>query len=857
MEILFCEHCNARQPVDWQAGDLCVACGKLARSEIRCGWCARMTPEGAFCRHCGFELADPLFYGATRMLKAEGVDKFALNERMKTLTGAHKAHFENMYNQQLAVMNEHIDDALFCEGFLWGEYHNQLAQALLELLPLSAEQIEGYRLNRPFFDSDQARLKYLSSHSPVFHLREMASIALVLIEDDPYEPISALIGRTFDNPLLKNEILQLIGHWRGRLDAYPEEQIDAFQLLAEQQLEGPFGFWATATLVKVFEQLGRTVEPKHLRRLENGLTSSNPDLSLSAAILLEDEQALYQYRGPGTVYATYILCMLGSPLMADVIKRSSREQVSEIVSFMREDSPPISTAAKYALLSTLPEHQTDSRLFEDILDILLDSDHREAEVLNELAREARRRGSSEILLNLLVAAEADFDGKKINEIMDSLASMPIHCAQLPMLNSAAEKGVFNQNLIRHLSTLFAAWSPAAGIDDNDRSGIFTIYSAQLKFKEEGAAPWIACLLSPWRTEITEPAAATSRHVEIVEACWDDIGDYIVSCADGNGETVRQWIAAISRILVGYYRHPTQFGRSNLSIPSFYMQMAQKAAFGFEIYKTLWGLIFQEDNLPLSETMANWMVDYFDLSNNAPTYRIPNQDREYRFGPMNEHWVSHFFAAKDDCLGQLNAIITTSRFGRLNDWLIGAWDKHDPAWLVKFAHSKHQLLPLLHSLSGFKGDRNGYHSREAARILKQTCTGLLDTEQAGYYAKSLLDIYAGADDNQYAHFYGLDGSIARKIAGYLDTLANEKASSFHSTVIDTLDMRIRRNDWSFTHMKYCLPLVEMLETAAEKGLLDDEGIQKVDKAAQYIRVHNEGEFDEILNRCHRITAPGRS
>lgn len=854
MEILFCEHCNARQPIDWKAGDLCTGCGKLPRSEVRCGWCAKMTPEGGFCRHCGFELTDPLFYGATRMLKAEGVDKFGLNERLNTLSDAHKNHFENMYNQQLAVMNQHIDDVIFCEEFLLGNYHNQFAQAFLEMLPLAPEELEGYRQERPFFDSDQERLKYLSFESPIFNIQEMASIALLVKEDDPYESTNRLIDRTLDNPLLNIETLWLVGHWRGALDKCSEEQIDAYQSLAKQHLEGPCGFWATATLVKVHCWLGHSVEPKHLQRLENGLKSNDPDLSFAAAVILEDEQALFHYKGPGTVYATYILCMMGSPLLADVIKGSTEEQLLEIVSYIKDDKPPVSTPAKYALLRAMPEDPEDSDLFDNILNILLDYDYIESEVLQELIRDAQRRESSRILFELLHKAEDDLDEENIKTIMGSLAGVPIHSDQMYLIESTARKKIFKPDLIEHLSNVFAAWVLENQIEKNKQYDIFNIYGAQLKFKKEAAAPWVIGLLSHWKTTGTENTATKAWHLEVIENCWEYISDFIISLADGSGEMVRPWIAAINRLLVEHFQRDGQFGRSLHDVPHFYKQMAQKPAFGFEIYQTLWGFVFQEDNLPLSEAIAKWMVDYFDLAGDAPFYRIPNQDQDYKFGPVNEHWDTHFFKTEDDCLEQLNAIITTPRFGRLSDWLVEVWDKNDPTWLIKFAHSQQQLTPLLRSLSEFKGGTYGYGRNNAANIVKQSCIELLNTDQAGFYADFLLEVYSKADDNQYTHLYGRDESIAQKLTQYLETLPDDIAAPFYSRIINILDQRIRRNEWNFSHMKYCSHLADMLETAAEKDLIDEKGMQKMNIATQYIRDHDDDEFDQLLRDLERITAP---
>ena len=92
-----CESCQAFQPPDWQPGDLCVACGLTVRREKRCHWCTRLTPDGKFCRHCGSGLLNDADYGAARMLRAAGVDQFALPERLKSMDPAQRDHFSRLY----------------------------------------------------------------------------------------------------------------------------------------------------------------------------------------------------------------------------------------------------------------------------------------------------------------------------------------------------------------------------------------------------------------------------------------------------------------------------------------------------------------------------------------------------------------------------------------------------------------------------------------------------------------------------------------------------------------------------------------------------------------------------------------
>jgi len=97
------------------------------------------------------------------MLNADGVDKFGLGERLASLSDAHKAHFENMYNQQLAVIDQHIDGVVFCERFLLADYHQHMLQSLLESQPIAPEGLDGLHWARPSHITCRIRISYIHS----------------------------------------------------------------------------------------------------------------------------------------------------------------------------------------------------------------------------------------------------------------------------------------------------------------------------------------------------------------------------------------------------------------------------------------------------------------------------------------------------------------------------------------------------------------------------------------------------------------------------------------------------------------------------------------------------------------------
>jgi hypothetical protein len=88
-DVTYCIHCNARQPKDYKAGDLCPACGKQAEPVQSCYWCAQSGP-GKFCRGCGAEFVPLAEFDLAVLLKREGLPKEEISKRLKTMSGPEK-----------------------------------------------------------------------------------------------------------------------------------------------------------------------------------------------------------------------------------------------------------------------------------------------------------------------------------------------------------------------------------------------------------------------------------------------------------------------------------------------------------------------------------------------------------------------------------------------------------------------------------------------------------------------------------------------------------------------------------------------------------------------------------------------
>ena len=88
-DVVYCLHCDARQPKDYKTGELCPSCGKQAEPVQSCYWCSSSGP-GKFCRGCGAEFVPLAEYDLAILLKREGVAKEEISRRLKGMSSAEK-----------------------------------------------------------------------------------------------------------------------------------------------------------------------------------------------------------------------------------------------------------------------------------------------------------------------------------------------------------------------------------------------------------------------------------------------------------------------------------------------------------------------------------------------------------------------------------------------------------------------------------------------------------------------------------------------------------------------------------------------------------------------------------------------
>src|SRR5947209_6222914 len=140
-----CEACARPQPGDWKAGDLCIHCGKAVRREARCFWCTKWTPSsGKYCRTCGAAVVDGRLFGAARMLKDAGVDRFGVPKMLTELEADQIDNYLQIYQRHAAVMNRHVGHIGFLQTFLREKtWSDVLEEELIGQLPWPEERLKA------------------------------------------------------------------------------------------------------------------------------------------------------------------------------------------------------------------------------------------------------------------------------------------------------------------------------------------------------------------------------------------------------------------------------------------------------------------------------------------------------------------------------------------------------------------------------------------------------------------------------------------------------------------------------------------------------------------------------------------
>lgn len=207
-----CEKCGAAQPPDWKAGDLCGACGAAVRRDVRCFWCAKWTPFAKFCRSCGAETVEETLYGAARMLKDAGTDRFSVPKLLRELPADQIENFTRIYQRHAAAVARHVDDLRFLERFLFHKtWSEQLEDELIPQLPLGEAALKGLSLPPLAAGDDLQTVKAIHASTPLPRTKALAALALIRLDD--WDAVKEASKALYDKQLCPEAALVLTG-WR-------------------------------------------------------------------------------------------------------------------------------------------------------------------------------------------------------------------------------------------------------------------------------------------------------------------------------------------------------------------------------------------------------------------------------------------------------------------------------------------------------------------------------------------------------------------------------------------------------------------------------------------------------------------
>lgn len=388
MEPIICSNCSAIQPKDWQAGNLCIQCGKAVRPEMRCAWCCKWSPQEKFCRECGTELIPQEYFGAARMLKNAGVDQFTLAERVRTLDTDQLKNFERLYQKHFSILLRLVKEVEYCEEYLVQKNHDQkLFEELIAFTPFNEDQLKKYQ------PVETDNLSDILKSSAIDATKTLAALALLrsgLLEGSETQQHECM--QAAQSALQKSdarialEAAFTLANWRMKLFPFPEwAQETDLQRIAElgtAVLDNPeLQNWGAVCYWPLLEHqknsfaenspanLRNKVDENRIREyLKAGLHSSDPDLRFCCALSLQNENDLALYLDDQEVQKQYlaagILALNKSLHLSKFLQNSKNKE--QLVSILYVLKPPLPKPLQEALLQIIEKqpYQVMQRIFQ-------------------------------------------------------------------------------------------------------------------------------------------------------------------------------------------------------------------------------------------------------------------------------------------------------------------------------------------------------------------------------------------------------------------------------------------------------------------------------------------------------------
>ncbi len=446
-----CERCEEAQPIDWKPGDLCVHCGESVRREVRCGWCAKWTPFATFCRNCGAEVVEESLFGAARMLKDAGVDRFTIPKQLATLDPEQIANFSRIYQRHAIVVARHVEQLTFVQRFL-RQHHwaAQLEDELIPALPWPEAGLAPYS-TAPIDLVDGtpgervATVRTIQESTPIDITRALAAIARLRLDD--WSSLSATTDALgWDDASIRDEASLAITSWRVRTGVGPH---DVPHAAIDELRVSAFPVEAAVRLAALTSD--------DIELPSDAIGSADAETSLGAALLTADVDRLEAaLRGDALERsaAACALVRLGvTQRLAPVLRDGPDDVRSRILQEMAYTRKPIDGMGD--VLIELIESTTDDVIREVAVRVAAPTATGAAALRIARAGNGNRR----IMQSLLQRTELDPD--ELASILDFLIASDQFSVQQYGMSTIAENGRLADTFV---PTRFTAASPAVQLE---------------------------------------------------------------------------------------------------------------------------------------------------------------------------------------------------------------------------------------------------------------------------------------------------------------------------------------------------------------------------------------------------------
>jgi hypothetical protein len=431
-----CEACGAPQPVEWKAGDLCAGCGSAVRRDVRCFWCAKWTPFAKFCRSCAAELVEERLFGAARMLKDAGTDRFTVPRLLGELDPEQVENFSRIYQRHAVAAARQADDVHFLERFLVQKaWSAQVEDDLVGQLPWDDRTLAAMSAPPLRADDDLARVEEIGRTTPLPVSRSLATLARVRLDDwTAVDDACRLLA--CGDPLLEGEAALALSGWRVR---YGHGLPDDPRGLTELLRRSPARIAAAVRIGLLTGDAGE-VPPEAVghpdREVAFTAALARGDVDRLGAAL--SGEALERVAAGSRLVDLDVLAPLAEPLQQGSLE-VQRAIVAALV-VRRRPCPQLADA-----LIAIVETTADPALREQAARALC------RQLRPDLAlRVARAAAGNRTIFQLLLLPAASLSGETLAELLAWMVDGGVFLAGQFGLEGAAERGAISDGLVPRL-----------------------------------------------------------------------------------------------------------------------------------------------------------------------------------------------------------------------------------------------------------------------------------------------------------------------------------------------------------------------------------------------------------------------